>query len=169
VAGTAFLATAAHAGGGVFVEDINLSGAESDGLFGDASNTVIVVTVDDGGTGQVVVGFAWLLSFEAFDPSWGSEARVDITSPEGTTVTIDDGDTGWADDPGIFVAGDEITDFAGEAIAGDWTFRFYESFDDGIAPDGVYHTAFFTIKAVPAPAGLALLGAAALVGRRRRR
>lgn len=171
IAAVAALTTlvALPASAGVFSETIDLGGSTSDGLFGDGTNTVVTVNVDDGGQGLTVVGFAWVLSFEAFAPSWGSEARIDITSPEGTLFTFSGADAGWTNDPGIFVNGGNSTVFDGELVAGDWEFRFYESFDDGIEPDGIYNNAIFVIKAVPAPGALALLGVAGLLGSSRRR
>lgn len=163
------LAATLPASAGVFTEVIDLSGSTSDGLFGSGNNTVVVVNVNDGGTGQVVVGFAWALTFEAFSPSWGSEARIDITSPFGTTHTFNGGAAGWGNASGTYLHGGDTTVFDGQLIAGNWTFRFYEAFDDGISPDGIYHSAIFVIKAIPAPGALALLGLAGLAGTRRRR
>lgn len=167
--GVLSLATALPASAGVFNEVINLSGSTSDGVFGDGGNTVVVVNVDDGGTGQTVIGFAWVLSFQAFSPSWGSEARIDISSPLGTTFTFNGGAVGWGNSSGIFVDGGTTTAFDGEFIAGNWTFRFYESWDDAITPDGIYNSAYFIIAAVPAPGAMALLGLAGVMGLRGRR
>jgi len=162
----AFCAASAHAGiGGI---EIDLSGAESEGEFGDASNTVLTVDVDAGD--RTVAGFGWLLSFEAFSPSWGAEARIDITSPAGTVFTFSGDDAGWATSPGVFVDGDDTDIFNGELASGEWEFRFYEDFDDASTdPDGIYRNATFLIKSVPAPGALALLGVAGLAARRRRR
>ncbi len=168
VAAMAGLATL-PASAGVFSQPIDLSGATSDGLFGDGANTVVTVNVDDGGQGLTVVGFAWVLSFEAFSPSWGSEARIDITSPTGTTFTFSGSGAGWGNSSGVFVAGGSTLDFDGELVAGDWEFRFYESFNDATMPDGIYHNALFVIKAVPAPGAMALLALAGFAGTRRRR
>lgn len=160
---------ASQASAGVFSEGIDLSGAESDGELGDASNTVISVDVD-APDGFDVIGFGFVLSYEAFDPSWGSEARIDIESPDGTVFTFEgDGTAGWDDMPGIFVHGGDTDAFNGDTADGTWTFTFYEDFDDGTVPDGVYNQAFFVIKAIPAPGALALLGTAGLLGIRRRR
>lgn len=148
---------------------VDLSGSTSEGLFGEDSNTVVIVNLD-GGEGATVIGFAWALSFEAFAPSWGSEARIDVTAPDGTLFTFNGGVAGWGEESGIFIDGGDINTFNGVAYTGDWTFRFYESFNDGSTdPDGIYNEAVFLIKPVPAPATLALLGAAGLIGRRRRR
>lgn len=162
-------AAALFAFSGANADIIDLSGSTSEGLFGEGSNTVVVVNLDAGSA--TVAGFAWTLSFEAFSPSWGSEARIDVTAPDGTLFTFSgSGDAGWGNSSGIFVDGGDTTAFNGLAFSGDWTFRFYEDFNDGATdPDGIYHEAFFLIKPIPAPATLALLGAAGLIGRRRRR
>lgn len=162
------IALASPANAGVFSTQIDLGGAISDGELGSGDGTEAFIDVE-APEGLEIIGFTWALSFEAFDPSWGSEARIEITSPGGSVYTFSGDDAGWATDPGIFVDGGETDAFNGGPLDGVWSFRFYEDFDDGISPDGVYHNAVFLIKAIPGPGGLALLGLAGLAGRRRRR
>lgn len=166
--GLAFGLLSGSATADVFTEVVNLSGSESDGAFGSPLNTVVNVSVD-AGVNDEFAGFAYALAFVANSPSWGSEARIDITSPFGTTFTFSGAGAGWGNEPGIFVAGGTTSVFAGESVNGTWTFRFYESFDDAISPDGLYTGAIFIITSIPGPGAMALLGLAGLATCSRRR
>ncbi len=165
----AFILTAFPAVGGVFNQAIDLSGSTSDGLWGDASNTIVVVNIDDGGQGLMLTGFSWDISFMALSPSWASESRIDITSPSGRIFTFSGTEAGWGNASGMFSHAGSTDEFENELIAGDWEFRFYESFDDAISPDGMYEHAVFTIEVVPAPGGMMVLALVAGIAHRGRR
>lgn len=163
----------------VYTVDVDITGRNFNGLQGDPDNETITVNI--GNPGVVgpydIIGFGWDFELEAFAPSWLSEAVIlvydgDTLSPQfQVTASATDG-------PGVDnVSSGGIVDLVGLGL--DFTqnsdtivVEFYDSFDDGFAPEATVlgGSITFQIRAVPEPSALALLGLSTfgMVLRRRR-
>ncbi|MCK4872589.1 MAG: PEP-CTERM sorting domain-containing protein [Phycisphaerales bacterium] len=144
-----------------------LTGAESDG---GEFTAYTLLTFDVADEPAVIDGCAFDLDYTTNPDgmSYGSEANIGITSPEGTYVVYDMGDLmGWGTG-GNWTGYADVTDFDGENPNGHWVVKFFEDYDDTPTPDGTYNESYFNVFTVPAPGTLALLGLAGFVSRRRR-
>jgi hypothetical protein len=151
---------------------VDVSGIESFNTLGSVENTVLTFELLPNAT---VVGLEWDVVLQANGGSWLNEMSIAFGStaedfvffaPSGTNSpggNLPEANSGSANLVDLGLAFD---------VAGDGILRmeFYESFyDTGVVPNGVWVSGTITVQYVPAPAGLALLGAAGLAGNRRRR
>lgn len=148
----------------------DLSGLTSDGGFLD--NWMITSLMHDFGSEGTVVGVEWDVAFEAFSPSWQSEAviSIDTTDDQSFDADIDPFFYGAPDAPGVFSYSDSMA-AASYSSDGLVYLTLWEFFNDGIAPDAIYLSGSYVtvhFEAIPAPGSLALLGLGGLVARRRR-
>jgi hypothetical protein len=148
---------------------VDVSGIESFNTLGSVENTVLTFELLPNAT---VVGLEWDVVLQANGGSWLSEMTIafgstavvfapsDTNSPGGNLPEANSGSANLVDLGLAF-------DVAGDGIL---RMEFFESFyDTGVVPNGVWVSGTITVQYVPAPAGLALLGAAGLAGSRRRR
>lgn len=148
----------------------DLSGLASEGSFG--ANFLITSLVHDFGGAGFVSQVSWDVTFEAFNPSYASEAQIAIDTTDDTSfdADIDPGDYGAPDAPGVFSYSGTI---AANSVSSDGLvyLTLYESFNDtSVNPDAVYaQGSWVTVTFVPAPGALALLGLGGLATVRRRR
>lgn len=154
--------------------DFDVTGIYSyGGGFGDPLNEVHWVEL---APNAHIVAMSYEVTLEAFDPSWLSEMRVDMTN------SAMDGGVGLT--PGVGVGSPGIQSFSSDGvidlIAIDLHFHlgsdgllrleFWDTFNDNYPdPEGRWLDGTITIHYIPAPGALALLGMAGLVGVRRRR
>lgn len=152
--------------------DVDLAGVNFNGPAGAAGNEVINVNL---AANAEVIGVGWDLSLEAFDPSWQSEATIQLEdSAQSTGVFLTPG-VGF-DEPGanafssggvLDLVGLDLNFFVG--ADGNLRIEFSDSFDDGFAPQATISQGTLTIQYIPAPASAALLGLGGLAAVRRRR
>ena len=108
-------------------ETFSFLGVQSDGVFGSPANSVEVRS----SSGGYLIGRIDLSGvLTSLHPnSWPSDSRIYITAPSGRSVDVQPFEQG-----GSFVSvsfSETILFEIGSDPVGDWTFRFYESFDDG--------------------------------------
>jgi len=179
---TTAVAVAAIAGLGVtgaaFAQGtvIDLSGREVDG----ASPTEFTINQD---SSQPLQAINFDIAVETLEPSWGSEVNITLTHESGFSFNADGSDDdfsddgpadflfGWPDETGVFEFSGSVPFDPGtlDDTSGEWTITLSDDFDDsGI--DHVYlDGSTVTIKKIPAPGSLALLGLGGLAAVRRRR
>lgn len=176
VAGLALAASAANAD-----VTIDLTGIQFDAATGFG------FTVP--GDGLNVVGMDWDINYTAGDAvgnaSWLSELRIVVTAPGGTadndgtadgdadgSVVLggDGGDVifGWGDTSGSDSASGSNGMLAGWNTTGNVEIWIFDTFDDS-GDDGLFGRSSITLRTVPAPASLALLGLGGVFAGRRRR
>ena len=147
--------------------DINLTGWQTFGDFGDASNSNTTVNI---GAGSLVTGAEWInLGFVAHDPSWRSELVLslntsDLSSWFDSTVSADDSPGSYSGSgtfPGPGSSGGPFSVLAD----GDLYIETYEAFDDPeVSPNATISggtlRVFYTT--IPEPSSLGLLGVGTL-------
>jgi hypothetical protein len=168
---------------------LDITGAESWDLLGDADNLVVVIDVAGiigAGTGNpaVMEGIGWRLSIATVGASWQSEARLyfdDNVAPDLSGLFLRPGAGFNAPGNSDFSSGGviKLADVAIPDIAlpdGFLRLDFHETYDDvDGAVDAVFDTqadgspSFLDIQVTPEPATLALLGLGGLALIRRRR
>lgn len=173
--GAAVAALSSSASAAILSHTFDLSGAVSEGSFG--ANFMVTSMVHNFGFAGTVIMIEWDVNYEAFSPSWMSEAQMAIDSAIDTTLDadVDPGAFGAADAPGVFSFSGTLA--ANTASADGIVYlTLYESFDDGINPDARYgQGSWFKVyfdapgAVIPAPGGVALLGGLGLIGAARRR
>ncbi|MEM7230097.1 MAG: hypothetical protein AAF432_14920 [Planctomycetota bacterium] len=183
-AAAAFFATDAFATGDVI--EVDITGFQSFGAQGSALNSVVSLNL---GAGAVVTGIGWGLTLQSGGTigdgaSWQNEATFAFTdvlgAATGVTVTPAAGTTFSTPGTGAFSSGGilKLADAGIPDIAladGILEIEFFETFDDPFGDSGATQDAeilqgtLFIQVLIPAPAGLALLGAAGFAGRGRRR
>ena len=157
--------------GGTVSHTFDLSGAASDG--GSWAENFPTMVHNFGSAGEVVM-VEFDLNFTTNSPSWVSEPIVIIDAladGTGDFLALDPYEYGAPDTVGSFQYADTImTSLASDGVI---SVTLFEYWDDAVSPDAVYGAgSFITVHfaAVPAPGAAAgLLGAAGLVGLRRRR
>ena len=164
--------------------DVNLSDVESWDAQGSANNVVMLVDVNAalGGVGAAsMTGIGWDVTISTVGASWLSEAGAyfdDNIAPDGLGLFLSPGAGNDAPGTASFSSGG-IIDLSDNNIAdialadGILRIEFIEGFDDVPGAIDAFMSGTFTIaadyNAVPAPAGLAILGLGGLVATRRRR
>jgi hypothetical protein len=165
---------------------VDVSGRQSWDLFGDTSNNVLFVDVAaalglPSGSPVTVTGIGWDVEIATttagtFGGSWLSEARFSLgNSVSPNLIGVRPG--AGVDNPGTQRFTSAVVVFASVPLAdivladGVLRIEFNETFDDaGDEIDANYlANSFITIRAIPAPGALALLGLGGLVAARRRR
>ncbi len=151
-----------------------------DGITTDGANPITFI-FEKTDPREIALEIKWDFTFEAISPSWGSELGINITAPDGTSVTLGtDGNAcapcdfnfGFTDTPGFFSSGGSL-DLGGLFYGlGFWEITIFESFDDaGI--DGQFLQGVIAINKaiVPVPAAVWLFvsGLMGLGAIRRRR
>ncbi len=167
----AVFAVAAMAGG-AFAQsvNVNISGVTSERSQGDPANIVLLVNL--GVPNAEVTGIDWNFSFLPIGSSWTAEAHMTYGDSGGSNAyDWDMGNWGGANNSlPVSLNGTDTTSFL---VGGDGLLRieFWEDFvNNNPIPDGIYDRGMLTIRYIPAPSSLALLGLGGLLamGRRRR-
>ncbi|RTL39507.1 MAG: PEP-CTERM sorting domain-containing protein [Burkholderiales bacterium] len=153
---------------------VNVTGAQSINLQGEAGNTVWLVNV---GANAVLNAMNWQVSLNAFSPSSLSEMQVSFGNSAGTDlVTLAPGLADLVSGSGNYSGTLDLSAF-GLAVGADGLLRIefseaYKDFAVGVA-EGQWTsgTLSFDVSAVPEPAtpALALLGLALVSAQVRRR
>ena len=150
---------------------IDVAGVTSNGFEGDASNDVL--TLPGFQAGDIIHSVKWDINVSTVSPSWADEMNVGLTDTGNDNKFLN-----IEFFPGLATT---VTNFAGSGMssAGDYVMtgssinlEFYEDgFDDIIGPDAIYNSGTIRVNytAIPGPGVLAVLGAAGLFGRKRRR
>lgn len=173
LAATAALALASLAAQAASIA-VDVSGAQSINLQGEAGNTVWLVDI---GANAVLTSLDWAVTLNAFAPSSLSEMQVSFGSSSGAdVVTFAPGSADAFSGTGSYSGS---LDLSGTGIAagadGKLRIEFSEAYKDAAAgtPEGqwVGGSLTFGVSAVPEPASaaLALLGAGLLAARAGRR
>ncbi len=160
----AILAAAGLASAAAADVTVDIAGVTSNNAQGDGGN--VVLTVNVGAANAEITS----IDFEGFyvpnSPSWTSEPQWSF---QGGGHLWGMSNHGGVDDSNpLAYAGSEATSFFSDGN-GDVTIEFWENFVDFNGPDGTYERGSITLKVIPAPASLALLGLGGLVATRRRR
>lgn len=133
---------------------VNVAGIESIGEQGDPRNTVLMLNV---GANAHIVSVGYDINVTAFDPSWLSELTLAFSDTSGNGVFFSPSDV---DDPGT----GSYADFAdlislgldfNVGADGILMLEFFDGFDDGIEPNGIWNsgTITFGIEDIIAPPG----------------
>ncbi|WP_371060664.1 Ig-like domain-containing protein [Rhodosalinus sp. 5P4] len=111
---------------------LDLSNVDVDG----GSSTVRTITLP---AGTSVDSIAFDFSVRHFGISYGSETRIRITAPNGTTVLYrGDSDFGFASSPGTYSFSGTLPFSSGAPAGGTWTITLDDSFNDSVNPDHTY-------------------------------
>lgn len=111
-------------------------------------NALNVVQTYNVGTDSVIGDFNWTGNGEAFGGSYASEARCWITAPTGQNAGFQLA-SGYG---GLFTSGGTSNFFNGVHAIGNWTFEFYESYDDSTPdPDATHYNIQFNFLDQPPP------------------
>lgn len=158
------------------VIEVDISNLVSfDGLGADGNDTL---SIDLPEGYDRVIGVGWDVVLETYGASWASEATIalgDSVEGESLFLTPGNGNDAPLGEPTAFSTGGLIDlvalelDFA--VSSGVLSLELFESFDDvaGEADAGWLSGSTISVQVIPAPGAIALLGAAGLVGTRRRR
>lgn len=161
---------------------VDIAGMRSNGLIGDANNTVLTYQI---GAGATITTIDYAVDLTAFTPSWLSELRLALTdSAETAGVYLTPGVGNINPGSGAYAGSFDLValglDFS---VGADGILRleFFENYNDpDVAPDGIWNAGTITVgvqqapaSAVPEPSSALLAGAglamAALAGHARRR
>lgn len=113
---------------------INWTDIDSYHTLGDPENVVIPFWYT--GEDFTIGTLTWDGFGEAFDGSYASEARLHVTTPSGTTTSLQLA----SGTSGPFVSGGSSDFFSGMQAAGTWVFEFYETYDDPTPnPDATHY------------------------------
>jgi hypothetical protein len=127
---------------GAGAETVSFTEVDSQATSGVASYTATVT----GGFTLASIGWDGMVT-ELYPGTWGYDLTVDISGPLGAaTITLGDG---YAFTGPVNFSGIDAT-LAGGDPAGEWTFDFYESYDDGFdgLPDATWNTIDFDFSDV---------------------
>jgi hypothetical protein len=114
------------------VNVLDLSNVDVDG----SAPTVRTITLP---AGTIVDSIAFDFSVRHFGSSWGSETRIRITAPNGTTVLYrGSSDFGFGSSPGTYSFSGTLPFSVGAPADGTWTISLEDSFNDGANPDHTY-------------------------------
>jgi hypothetical protein len=125
------------------LSSLSFFGVSSDNALGGAGNSV--VSGDFAIAGQIN-GLVLSGSYNSFGASYRSEMRIQATAPSGNSYLIPVG-VGQPASAGLA----EIVEYpfnfdALEDGTGTWTFEFFESFADGVSPDGTWDNVCFAVR-----------------------
>lgn len=113
----------------------NWTNVNSYHAHGDVLNTIM--TYDYTGTDFMIGTFDVVGDGEAFGGSWASEARIWITAPTGENAGFQ---LSTQNSDGLFDVNGWSDYFNGVQALGQWSFEFYESYDDGTPdPDATWY------------------------------
>jgi hypothetical protein len=126
------------------LETATFTSQNSEGTLGSALNGVSTANFTIAGQVNTIRATGRLVSTAIFN----LEADVQVTAPDGSTYILNPFTTGTS------TAVRDLTSFTFtlptlEDGTGTWTFRFFESFDDGANPDAVWQQICFGLDAVP--------------------
>ena len=158
------------------VIEVDISNIVSlDGL-GAPGNETLSINLPEGY--DRVIGIGWDVVLETYGASWGSEASIALGDEvDGNALFLAPGTGNDAPlgGPTGFSSGG-IVDLVGVGLdfsvaSGVLSLELFESFDDVVGEaDAAWHSgSTISVQVIPAPGAIALLGAAGLVGTRRRR
>jgi len=125
------------------VATLSFFGVSSDNGLGGANNSI--VSGDFGVAGQIN-SFVLTGSYNSFGASYRSEMRIQATAPSGNTYTIPVGVGQPASAGQSDVVEYPFSFNALEDGTGTWTFEFWESFADGVSPDGTWTNVCFAAR-----------------------
>lgn len=169
-----------------FDEPIVLNGGDPFDLSVDGAPVTFEVELADNPYPVIGFSFAGVIEGISGNATWASDTRLEITAPDGTTVSrggypAPGGGADWdfqgdiSTEDGLYahgIGGEEWNgngepDFAFDKVArgGVWSFTFHQDFGN-VTWKGV---TIVLHKQIPAPGALALLGVAGLCTRGRRR
>ncbi len=113
-------------------ETVSYNGVISDGLYGAAENTVLNHSFTGSYTATKIRISGTLNALDAF--TWPADARIEVTTPGGSSFQIQPF-TQTGGFTSVSTPGDVIVNLPVPIVAaGNWTFRFFEDYDD--APGG---------------------------------
>jgi PEP-CTERM motif len=145
------------------VVTLDVSGINSNGVLGDATN---VKKFFDLGSSTRIIGLAWDVSLRADSPSWLSEISVDLNDGAAAGLSLSPGFGSDAPGSGNYAGTADLiamgVDFALGA-SGQLTMEFFDMFDDLNAADGAWQQGSLTLTYIPEPASFGL-AALALLG-----
>ncbi|MEO1585496.1 MAG: PEP-CTERM sorting domain-containing protein [Planctomycetota bacterium] len=149
---------------GQLTHTYDISGLSAEGGFGAEFPTL----THDFGVAGSISQIDYDVTWESFDPSFGSEFVISIDTDLGNFF---EPVTGAANAPGVYSYVDTVTFLPGFDSDGIVFLTLYETFSDAISPNATVSTGSVTVTyiPVPAPASAALLGAGGLLAARRRR
>lgn len=135
---------------------VNVSGINSFGEYGDATNTVLTYNV---GANSIITNVSYSANVTAFSPSWLSELTLSFENADQTDgVFFNPGFS--ADIPGTATYNGfaDLVDLGlSFAVGADGILRleFFEGFDDFDGPDGIWNfgTITFGVETVSVPPG----------------
>ena len=155
---------------GAFAQSVNVNIGNVPSVNGQGDPANIVLLVNLGVPNAEVTGIDWNFAFLPVGASWTAEAHMTFGDSGGSNAyDWDMGNWGGANNSiPVSLNGTDTTSFL---VGGDGLLRieFWEDFDNHPGPDGIYDRVLLTIRYIPAPSSLALLGLGGLVAMRRRR
>lgn len=163
--------TATQVRGGTLTTTVTLDDVMSYGGIDDPSNYFNTLNL---GAGTHIVGIGYDVEVTAYSPSWQSEVTVAFENSDYSGgvyltpgISVNESGTGSYSSGGIVdLIGLELDFFLNDD--GLLLLQVFESWNDGLAPDGMI-SGTLTIQYVPTPGALAVLGLGGLVAGRRRR
>jgi subtilisin-like proprotein convertase family protein len=139
-------------------ESVTYTGVASDGALGGPTNVVQTAAFTGAYTATKVRMSGTLRSL--LTGTWPDDSRVQVTTPAGATFLVHPF-TQSGSFTSVGTPGDVTVEIPVPIVAaGTWSFRFFESYDDGTGNDAQWDTVTFTLddEVPPPPATLAADG-----------